>query len=211
MTCAICHTRRPKRFCPGIGSDICPICCGTEREVTVTCPFDCEFLLESRKHDKGPPLDPDTLPNRDVRIPDSFLRDHEELMAFLGASVGHAALATPGAVDLDARRAMEALIRTYQTLQSGVYYETIPEDAVAANLYRMVQHDIGEFRQAEQQRFGTSRTRDGDILKMLIFLQRFELTTNNGRKRGRAFLQALHGFYGDAVSEPSAPSSLILP
>jgi len=212
MTCAICETRRPKRFCPGIGGEICTICCGTEREVTVTCPLDCEFLLEARQRDKPVPFDPKQLPNRDIRVPEKFLHDHQVLLAFLGQALARAALATPGAVDLDVRDALDALIRTYRTLESGVYYDTVPQGPVAANVYRMVQHRIGEFRQAEQQKFGNSRTRDADVLGLLVFLQRLELTRSNGRSRGRAFLGALQGFYeGGSVSEPSPPSSLILP
>ena len=212
MTCAICETRRPKRFCPGIAGDICTICCGTEREVTVTCPLDCEFLLEARRHDKPLPLNPEQLPNRDIRVPEKFLHDHEDLLAFLGQAVGRAALATPGAVDLDVRDALDALIRTYRSLQSGVYYDTVPQGPVAADVYRMVQHGIGECRQAEQQKFGATRTRDADVLGLLVFLQRLELTQSNGRSRGRAFLSALQGFYaGGSESEPSPPSPLILP
>lgn len=212
MACAICETRRPKRFCPGIGGEICTICCGTEREVTVTCPLDCEFLLEARRHDKPALIDPKQLPNGDVRVPEKFLHDHEGLLAFLGQAVARAALATPGAVDLDVRDALDALIRTYRTLESGVYYDTVPQGPVAANVYHLVQRAIAEFRRAEQESYGTSRTRDAEVLSLLVFLQRLELTQSNGRIRGRAFLGALQGFYaGESVSEPSAPSSLILP
>ena len=52
MPCAICQIRRPRRFCPGVRGDICSLCCGTEREVTVNCPLDCEYLQEARKHEK---------------------------------------------------------------------------------------------------------------------------------------------------------------
>ena len=47
-----------------------------------------------------------------------------------------AALDTPGAVDYDVREALEALIRTYRTLESGVYYESVPANPLAANIYR---------------------------------------------------------------------------
>lgn len=212
MACAICETRRPRRFCPGVGGDICTICCGTEREVTVTCPLDCEFLLEARRHDKPVPIDPKQLPNSDIRVPEKFLQDHEELLGFLGQAVVRAALATPGAVDSDVREALDALIRTYRTLQSGVYYDTVPANPIAANVYHLVQRAVAELRRTEQERYGSPRTRDVEVLSLLVFLQRLELTQSNGRIRGRAFLGALQAFYGDeAVSEPSAPSSLILP
>ena len=56
-----------------------------------------------------------------------------------------------------------------------------------------------------------TKTRDADVLGLLVFLQHFELDQNNGRRRGRAFLQALREFHPPA-SEPSASSpSVILP
>src|SRR4051794_30343241 len=111
MACAICETRRPRRFCPGVGGDICSICCGTEREVTVSCPFECEYLQEARQHDKAAPVDPATVPNQDVRITEKFVEEHETLLTFLGNVVAGAALDTPDAVDYDVREALEALIR----------------------------------------------------------------------------------------------------
>ena len=47
MNCAICETRRPRRYCPGVRGEICAICCGTAREVTVDCPLDCPYLRGS--------------------------------------------------------------------------------------------------------------------------------------------------------------------
>jgi len=211
MTCAICEIRRPKRFCPGMNAEICTLCCGNEREVTVACPLECEFLQEARRHEKPVELDPAQLPNRDIHVPEKFLREHEDLLAFLGQALARASFSTPGTADPDVREALEALIRTYRTLQSGVYYDTVPQGLPAASLYRHVQQGIAEFREAEQQRLGASRTRDADILGLLVFLQRLELTRANGRTRGRAFLGALQEYYS-AVAEPeTSSSSLILP
>jgi hypothetical protein len=110
------------------------------------------------------------------------------------------------------RDALDALIRTYRTLESGVYYESLPQNLVAANIYRLVQQAVAEFRQAEQQNYGAARTRDSDVLGLLVFLQRLERMQNNGRIRGRAFLGGLHGFYAAGPApEASPPSSLILP
>jgi hypothetical protein len=212
MACAICETRRPRRFCPGVRGDICSICCGTEREVTVTCPFECVYLQEARRHEKPVAIDQASIPNRDIRVTERFVEEHESLLTFIGTVVVGSALDTPGAVDSDVREALEALIRTYRTLASGVYYETVPPNPLAANIYRAVQNAVAEFRQREQQELGMSRTRDADVLGVLVFLQRIELDRNNGRQRGRAFLNSMHAFYSErSDTPPSPPSSLILP
>jgi hypothetical protein len=211
MACAICETRRPRRFCPGVRGDICSICCGTEREITVDCPLDCEYLQEARRRERPAPVEESTIPNRDIRVTETFLRENEPLLVFTGRSLAGAAFET-GAVDFDVREALDALIRTYRTLQSGVYYESQPANLIAANVYRAVQGAFEEFRKQEQQSLGISKTRDADVLGVLVFLQRIELDRNNGRRRGRAFLDELRGFYSaEPASTEPAPSSLILP
>src|SRR6185436_13590579 len=100
-------------------------------------------------------------------------------------------LETSGAVDNDVREALEALIRTYRTLASGVYYESVPANPLAASIFRGTQNAVATFREREQQELGMSRTRDADILGILVFLQRIEYDRNNGRTRGRAFLHSL--------------------
>jgi hypothetical protein len=213
MACAICHIRKPRRFCPGVRGDICTICCGTEREVTVDCPWDCAYLQEARKHERSAPVNPDGFPNQDIRVSEEFLRDHEPLLVATGRGLMRAAFDTAGAVDLDVREALDALIRTCRTLQSGVYYETRPDNALADRIRRYTQTAVEEYREHETERPGMPRSRDVDVLTTLVFLQRLELDRHNGRRRGRAFLDFLRSFFGvedDAAALASA-SSLILP
>ena len=213
MACAIWETRRPRRFCPGVRGDICTTCCGTEREVTVSCPLDCEYLREARKHDRTPPIDPAQVPNRDIKVADELLNQNEPLLAFLSMTLTRIASERPELVDFDMREALDALIRTYRTLQSGVYYETRPNNPLAAHIGDVLQAGIAEFRRGETESLGMTKTRDADILGLLVFLQRFELGQNNGRRKGRAFLDALGRIYGDETGSapPAASSSLILP
>ncbi len=214
MSCAICRTRKPRRFCPGVHGDICTLCCGAEREVTVDCPFDCPFLQEARKHEHTEPIDPNEFPNKDIRITEEFLADHEPLVVGAMSSLMLGAFDTPGAVDSDVRDALDALIRTQRTLQSGVYYETRPDNAIANHIFSEAQHGLAEFRKLETEKLGMARTRDADVLGVLVFLQRLELDRNNRRPRGRAFLDSLRGFLGEATGTlPPSPrtSSLIVP
>jgi hypothetical protein len=194
MACAICQTRRPRRFCPGVRGDICTLCCGAGREVSVDCPLDCEYLREAHKHEKPIPIDPATLPNRDVPVSEEFLKENQEFLIFLGGSLARAALCTPEVVDFDIREALEASIRTHRTMQSGLLYESLPANPLAAGLSRALQAAVSEFREAEAERLGMHKTRDTTVLGLLVFLQNFELSYNNGRRRGRAFLDALVDF-----------------
>lgn len=212
MACAICQTRRPRRFCPGVRGDICTLCCGAEREISVDCPLECEYLLEAHKHEKPQPLQPDTLPNRDLAVSEEFLAQNEEFLIYLSRALVQYALRTPAVVDFDIREALDASIRTHRTAQSGLIYESLPANPLAAGLSRALQDAIAEYRKAEFERLGIHKTRDSVVLGLLVFLQHFELSYNNGRRRGRAFLDALLGFYPlDLESEPPSASSLLIP
>jgi len=212
MECGICGVRRPRRFCPGVRGDICSVCCGTEREVTVSCPLDCEYLREARRHEKPLPVDVEQIPNRDIHFSEEFLEEHGKLVAALADAVAGAAFRNPGAVDTDAREALQALIRTYRTLESGVYYESRPDNLLAAGVFRAAQDAVAGFRSAERDALGLARTRDSDVLKTLVFLERIGISRDNGRPRGRAFLDALRGLHsGGDGPEPAASGSLILP
>jgi len=58
---------------------------------------------------------------------------------------------------------------------------------------------------------GTVQARDADVLGLLVFLQHFALYRENGRRRGRAFLDALREFHPPAPeTSGSSPSSVIL-
>ena len=208
MKCKICDTRKPRRFCPGVSGDICSICCGNQREVTIDCPLDCSHLMEARLHEKTTPLDPENIPNKDVQVTEQFLREHEPLLIFLGARLLEAALATSGAVDADVREALGSLIRTYRTLQSGLYYETHSGNLVADAIHRKMQEAIDALRKELAEKNATP-IRDAEILGTLVFLERVELHENNGRPRGRAFVDYLRGHFPQSQAAPVSAPPLI--
>jgi hypothetical protein len=210
MPCVLCQLRRPRRACPGVGGDICSLCCGTEREQTVNCPLDCPYLREARSHEKPSPIDPKELPNHDIAVDEPFLQRNEILLAALMHAVAEAGLGTAGAVDSDVREALDSLVRTYRTRESGLYYETRPSNLIAAAVLERIQNSIEEFRQALAKRSGMETLRDTDILGVLVFLENVEYQIDNGRKRGRAFLDMLRE-QSSAPATDAPGSSLVLP
>ncbi len=212
MPCSICEKRRPKRQCPAVRGEICAICCGEGREETITCPLDCEYLIEAHKHEKAPELDLEKLPNRDITVTEESLVKNEGLFMAIIATLVEWATEIERAVDYDLRDALDALIRTYRTMSTGIVYESRPDNQVANGLFTAITETINKFRGAEAEQTGIHRTRDADVLELLVFLQRFELDRNNGRKRSRACLAALIGLYpGPGDPEAAEDSPLILP
>src|ERR1035441_4925754 len=135
MECAICRTRRPRRFCPGVRGEIRSLCCGTEREVTVECPLDCEFLREGRRHERAPARDGAEFPNRDIRVSEKLLRDNEPLLTFLSLTIFRAAMQVRGADDCDSLGSLNGLIPTFRTPASGIKYESPPENLLCASIF----------------------------------------------------------------------------
>jgi hypothetical protein len=213
MACAICGVRKPRRICPGVHGEICSICCGQEREVTVACPFDCEYLSDARKHDRPVAFDPTKVGNPDIRLDEEKLAEHEGLLAFLVERLLGAALSTSGVVDNDVREALQALIRTFRTLSSGIYYQTVPSNPLAASVYRELEKAGEEYRKQETARLGMTRTHDSDVLALLVFLERMELDRNNGRRLGRAFIDSLRQVYPAGTNSPAGSdfSPLVIP
>ena len=204
--CAICATRRPKRFCPGLRADICPQCCGKEREETIACPFDCEFLNQGRDHERLRELKPEEIPHPDIIVKEDFLRDHEPLVLVAAAAIAEGTERLDGLIDNDAQEALESLVQTYRTLGSGLIYETKPKNPIAAALHELVQLRVSEFRQRIAQQAGYAGILDSHVLGVLIFLQRMELQLNNGRRRGRSFLDAVRRFI--PPPQPANPATM---
>jgi len=127
----------------------------------------------------------------------------------LSAAIGIAAEQTPGGVDADVREALAALSETYITLDKGVFYEHVPQNRLAANVFRLAQDAIAQIRHAAAGR--GRRTRDGEILRVLVFLERLAVDSDNGRKRGRPFLAMLRRLHTREEAPPAASSMLLLP
>jgi len=170
--------------------DICSLCCGTEREQTVDCPLECEYLQDARRHEKLPDIDPNEFPNKDIEVTERFLRENE-LCCCIRQQPAARLKETRGAIDQDVREALDSLIRTYRTLESGLYYETMPTNPFAARIHQQLQEAVKVFREQLARELGLNTVRDADVLGVLVFLQRLEVQHNNGRKRGRAFIDFL--------------------
>jgi len=130
------------------------------------------------------------VPNRDVRVSEQFIRDHEPVVFALAVALKHA-IEEGRAVDFDAREALSAMIRTYRTLESGLLYETQPTNPYAAGIQERLKAAVEELRKNLAAETGMNTLRDADVLGVLVFLERLELQHNNGRRRGRAFLDFL--------------------
>jgi hypothetical protein len=209
MSCAICNTRREKRQCPGIHGNICAICCGEQREETVRCPLDCEYLQTAHQHEALEKKDPAGVPNADARVDRAFLQKNVQLVVTLQHALLVAALQNE-AIDNDVKEALDGLVRTYKTLGSGLYYESRPTNPMAAAVFDGIQQRVAEIRKLEDDR-GMHKVTDNQVLTVLILLQQMEYAFNNRRTRGRCFLDHLRtNLRGVADQHAADPAQLIV-
>ena len=209
VLCKICGKRRARRACPAVQGDICSICCGEEREVSLACPLDCEYLQEAHQHEKPLDITEEQISYSDVKVTEEFIRDHEELLLFSVYSLVQAAMRTPGAMDADVMAALEAVIQTHRTLESGLVYETRAENTVAVAVQRAFSNSLNDYQKVRQEREALTAFRSSDILNTLVFLHRMGQQNQNGRPRGRMYLDLLRHMTPDVGVEERAPSIIL--
>ncbi len=206
--CKLCGKRRARRRCPAVHGDICTICCGTEREVSLACPLECEFLQEAHRREKPVPVDEQQLSDPDVPVTEEFLREHEELLLFCMISLVHAALRTASATDADAIEALDAQIKTYRTAESGLLYETRPVNTIAAAVQRAFSESLEDYQKVRAER-ESLHFRNAEILAVLVFLRRMGQQNQNGRPRGRMYLDLLRQMTPASAADDSAPGLIV--
>jgi hypothetical protein len=213
LSCALCQQRKEKRFCPAVHDRICPICCGTEREVTLDCPSDCPYLQQARKHENAAHMEEleraALMPQ--VEVPETFLYEREALLGGISFAIAQVARRDRGVFDRDAIQALAAMAKTYQTqVSSGLIYEQPTQNplqqAVAAEISKMLQ----EFRTTEEQNRGYSTLKDSEVLKALVFTLRLALGKTSGRPKSKAFLDFLFANFPEKPVVGAAEGSRII-
>jgi hypothetical protein len=211
MACPICGKRKPERFCPAKGERICAVCCGTEREVTIDCPFDCVHLMAARRYEAEhrKPLLPDEIPFAEAHFSSDLIQDRRPAVSALALAILKLWAAHPSVSDRDVFQAVTALAETYRTLGSGIYYEKPPDGPLPRTLYSQLAKSIQEYRQQDVERAGLSGLKDQEIFYLLVFLLRVARQQINGRPRSRVFLEFLRRQFPQAAPEGEAPRIIV--
>ena len=192
---------------------ICPICCGTEREVTLDCPSECPYLQQARKNENVNhlrELDREALMPQ-IEVPDGFLYEREPLIGGMSFALAQAARRDRGIYDRDVISALTAMAKTYETqVNSGLIYEQptqgASQHAIAAEISKMLQ----EMREVEEQNRGYSTLKDSEVLKALVFSLRLALGRTSGRPKSRAFLDFLFANFPEKPAGGAQEGSRII-
>ena len=178
--------------------------------MSLSCPLECGYLQEAHQREKPVAISEKELAYPDILVTEEFIRDQEELLLFCIYSLVQAALRTPGAIDTDVMSALEALIQTRRTLESGLVYETRAENTTAAGVQHSFTASLSNYQKMREEREALSPVRNAEILATLVFLYRVGQQNQNGRPRGRMFLDLLRQMMPDQDRVEEKASSIIL-
>jgi hypothetical protein len=127
MTCPLCRQRKAKRSCPGVGQEICPVCCGTKRLVEIACPSTCIYLEAAQRHPaavvkRQQESDLTVLMGALGRVSERQLQLFFLIQSFVTRYANKAGSVTR-LVDSDVAEAAGALAASFETASRGVLYE----------------------------------------------------------------------------------------
>lgn len=200
--CPLCHQRRPKRECPALGRAICAVCCGTKRQLEITCPPDCSYLSSARAH---PPAVVQRRRERDYRfllplVSQLGERQYRLLLALQALVLKHASTILPAPNDADVADAAATVASTLETASKGIIYEHQAASIPAQRL-------VGEIRSmlAEIGRETQARSLDRDAAAALRAVEQ------GAKAAGTAFpedgVRAFLAFLGRVMSEAEQKAS----
>jgi hypothetical protein len=159
MICPLCRQRKAKRACPGLGHDICAVCCGTKRIVEIACPATCIYLEHAHRY---PAASVRRQQESDLTVLMAALgrvsEPQLELFFLIQASILKflaTARAQSGATvtDADVAEAAGAIAATFETAARGVVYEHSAQSTVAESLRRELMTVLNEIRRGGGSRF----------------------------------------------------------
>jgi len=127
MTCPLCRQRKAKRSCPGVGQEICPVCCGTKRLVEIACPPTCVYLETAQRHPaavvkRQQESDLTVLMGALGRVSERQLQLFFLIQSFI-TRFGTKSDSMTRLVDADVADAAGALAASLETASRGVLYE----------------------------------------------------------------------------------------
>jgi len=182
--------------------------------VAIDCPADCSYLMAAHRYEaerprEGQPRKPEDMPFHKVVVERRFVEDQQPLVVGLSLFLVRLAREHADVRDPEVLAALDALAQSFQTLESGLYYEQAAATPAAQRVAAAVRQWLEQFSQEQQQKLGAS-LRPGDTLRALVFLRRLGQMEANGRPLSRRFLEFMRAQLPSAALEPDAPR-LILP
>jgi len=207
--CPLCSERPAKRYCPAKETQICSVCCGTKREVEIDCPATCVHLQSGRAYESDKrPVDP-TLNLRIQSLGEDFVRNYSWLMDILCTEVLAEYRTSQWLLDNDVLEVYKALGSSFKTLDSGIYYDSLPESAIQRSLYSRLKGTLEKLMRPDAAR--PTPLRASDVVNAMDFLVLVASVNSSLRPKSRQYLHFLDSMTVARDSSEGETSRLILP
>jgi hypothetical protein len=179
--------------------------------VTIDCPSDCVHLVASRKNDRARlEIDWTKVPFPDVKFKPNIAETLGPLLVDLDLAVCQFAADHRDVVDTDVRVALQTLAETYRTQASGIIYEKPLDYALQRALYEHLKTSIAGFRERMTRETGVTIVRDSEVRDALIFLTQLCALHENGRPKGRAYLDLIRSQFPKETFQKSGSNIVLL-
>ncbi len=210
--CPLCEARKAKRFCPAKMVQICPVCCGTKREIEIDCTPDCVYLHSGREYEQTRKARYETRSRLTARLwSRSFQARNFKTLMGLWSTIDHVRSESPALVDADVREVLDRLVRTYRTLVGGIHYDHVPDIPIQNILYGSLKSFL---EQQKPEDLSASAPKTSDLLDCLQLSVEMAALTDPSRPKSRAFLDRLREIVAGATQKASRAGSqprIVLP
>ena len=135
-----------------------------------------------------------------------------ELLTALWATIHVSRSQFSELVDGDVREVLERLLRTYRTLEGGIYYDHVPDTLTQKALYGSLKSLLDKRRKPEDLSASTPKT--GDVLDCLQMTLEMANLSDTSRPRSREFLDRLSTMVSQSAKEQPPPDDspkIVLP
>jgi hypothetical protein len=211
MLCPLCRQRKARRTCPALGQSICSVCCGTKRQIEITCTSDCRYLTAARAH---PASVVQKQQQRDVTLILPTLsrlteRQHQLFFMLQSLIVRHEPEGFVRLTDKDVAEAAGALAASLETAARGVVFEQTPASPLARPLLTKMREWLQDLAKESGRSF------DLEAIPVLRSIERGALDTRGSTGDDTVYLALMGRLLTQTAVEPAPKtetgSGIILP
>ena len=206
--CPLCSNRAAKRYCPAIAEQICPVCCGTKREIEIDCPSSCSYLKASRSYEAEKPLPDPEIAAKAGQYDMRFFEQYHVILDALTHAIVEEHTHARWLVDNDVLEVFKCLKGTMKTLSSGIYYETLPEGPARLSLFRRLKGVLDELMQPDPSA-RRNILKPSEAIEVVDFLTLVAHGHTSIRPKSRRYLDWVSEKFADRNQTQS--SGIILP
>jgi hypothetical protein len=150
------------------------------------------------------------VPFADSKFNRAFAETHGPLLFYLDHAICKFAAEHHSTVDTDVLATLQTLAESYRTQASGLIYEKPLDYALQRALNDNLKAAITEFREKEAQRLGMATVPDSRVRDALIFLTQLCAVHDNGRPKGRAYLDLIRQQFPKEEFQKSGSNILLV-